>query len=121
GGAVAGNDKGDLLANEIRCERRQTIVLTLCPAVFDRDALAFDIPGFGESLAETDEQRPAVGEGRTAKKANHRHLLRAHGQRPPGAADERGEIPPTHAWPSRHWTTCSKAPAESSPRRIHRR
>jgi hypothetical protein len=43
---------GDLAANQIARERRQAIVATLRPAVFDPHVLAFDIAGILEALAK---------------------------------------------------------------------
>ena len=55
------DDHGHLTANQIGRQRRQPIVLTFRPAVFDRDVLALDEAGFAfKALAETrHEPRPA--------------------------------------------------------------
>ena len=45
-------DHGDLTADQIGRQRRQPVVLTLRPAVFDRDVLALDEAGFLQALAE---------------------------------------------------------------------
>src|SRR6516164_9178518 len=43
-GGIAGRcDHGDLPANQIRGQCWQLIVLTICPAVFDRDVLTLDV------------------------------------------------------------------------------
>ena len=44
-------------------KRRQPIVMTLRPAVFDRDILALDIAGFLEALVEGSEGGPAGIDG----------------------------------------------------------
>ena len=45
-------DHVDLAADEIGGQRRQPIVVVLCPAVFDRDVLALDVAGVAQSLAK---------------------------------------------------------------------
>src|SRR5262249_10608479 len=100
GRAVAGDKYGDLLANQFRRQSRQAIVLTLRPTVFDRDVLAFDKPGFGQSLAERGQQRPTLRERRAAEEPDHRHrrLLRARRERPGRcAAEQRYELAAPHS------------------------
>jgi hypothetical protein len=46
------DDDGHLPVNQFRCHRRESIVLTLGPAVFDRDRTPLDVACFGQSLAE---------------------------------------------------------------------
>ena len=46
------DDHGHLTADQIGRQRRQSIVLALGPAVFDRDVLALDIAGFVQALPE---------------------------------------------------------------------
>ena len=48
----SGGDHGDLPANQISRERRQLIILTLGPAVFDRHVAALGKAGFAQSLTE---------------------------------------------------------------------
>ena len=43
---------GDLTADQIGCQCRQSIIMTLRPAIFDGDVAAFDIAGFAQSLVE---------------------------------------------------------------------
>jgi hypothetical protein len=62
GRPIAGEDHGDLPADQVSRQRGQPIVLALRPTVFDRDVLTFDVAGFGEGLAEGDQQWPAFGE-----------------------------------------------------------
>ena len=52
GVAADRDDHGHLAADQIGRQRRQSIVLTLRPAVFDRHVLALDIAGFVQALAE---------------------------------------------------------------------
>ena len=46
------DDYGDLPANQLGRQCRQSIVLTLGPAVFDRNVLALDIAGLLEALVK---------------------------------------------------------------------
>ena len=52
GGAAARDDHGHLTADQIGRQCRQSIILTLRPAIFDRHILALDIAGFAQALAE---------------------------------------------------------------------
>ena len=45
-----------LAANQIGRQRRQPIKSILCPAVFDRNVLTFDIAGFIQASAECRQQ-----------------------------------------------------------------
>jgi hypothetical protein len=49
----ARDDHGDPSANQIGRQRRQPVVLTLRPAVFDRYGLALDIAGVFEALTKS--------------------------------------------------------------------
>ena len=51
-GTAGRDDHGDLSANQIGCQRRQSIELILGPAVFDRHVLALDIAGVLQALAK---------------------------------------------------------------------
>jgi hypothetical protein len=101
GRTVTGDEYGDLPANQVRCLRRQAIVLTLYPTVFNRDVLAFNIAGFGQRLAEACEDRPTLRQRRTAEEPDHRHrrLLCARRKRPCDGcvAEECDEVSPSHA------------------------
>ena len=58
------NDHGHLAADQIGRHRRQPIVLTFRPAVFDRDVVALDIAGLVQTFAECGSTRafsPATG------------------------------------------------------------
>ena len=46
------DNHGHLTANQIGRQCRQSVVLILRPAIFDRYVLAFDIAGFSQALAE---------------------------------------------------------------------
>jgi hypothetical protein len=50
--ATEHGDYGHLSANEVGRQRRQPIVMTLRPAVFDRDILVFDVADFVQAPAE---------------------------------------------------------------------
>jgi hypothetical protein len=69
-------------ANEFRCERRQSIELSLRPAEFDRHVLALDVAGLGEALAERGHDAHGVVSGPRAHESDHRHcrLLRARSE-----------------------------------------
>ena len=79
-GATARHDHVDLATDEIRRQSGQSIIAALRPAVFDRQVLSHNIPGFAQSLAERGDKR-CIRAGRcaaSAKVADHRHwLLRA--------------------------------------------
>ena len=65
---------------------RQSVILALRPAVFDRHVAAIDVTGFTEPF-EKSRQGPRVSPGKSGiEKTNHRHcaVLRARGQRPGG-------------------------------------
>ena len=75
---------GDLTAYQVGSKLRQSIELTICPAIFDRDVAALDIASFAQALAERcHDVRIAVGR-RAVQKPDHRHprLLRPRRQRP---------------------------------------
>jgi hypothetical protein len=46
-GPSPGENHGDSSVDQVRRQRRQSIVLALCPAIFGGDVLAFDKAGFG--------------------------------------------------------------------------
>ena len=60
----AASDDYDLSANQFGRQRRQPIVLTLRPAVFDRNVLALDIAGLLQALSKSAQTvREASGMG----------------------------------------------------------
>jgi hypothetical protein len=70
-----------LPADQVGRQSRQSIILALCPAVFDLDVTAFDMTGFGQPLTERAQAaREQLGR-LAAQKSDHRHrfLLRARG------------------------------------------
>lgn len=50
--AAAGCDHRDRAADQLGGESRQSVQLTFCPAIFDRDISAFDIAGVGQTLTK---------------------------------------------------------------------
>src|SRR6516165_4422811 len=76
--------------------RRQPVVLTDRPAVFDHHVLALDEAAFVQAPAERGESYGIIGRSE-AKKANHRHgrVLRARRERPRRrAAEQRDDLAP---------------------------
>src|SRR4029450_7146298 len=86
--------------NQFGRQRRQTIELSLCPAVFDRDILALDIACLLQALAKSAHtvrdrvRRLAVEES----DYRHRRLLRPRRKRPRRRAPEkRDELAAPHS------------------------
>src|SRR5262249_25438866 len=83
---------------------RQTIILALRPAIFDRDVLTFDVTGFTQPLAECG-QGSRIGRGRCAvEKTDQRDrwLLRPRQDRPADgrpAAEHWDELAAPHSIP----------------------
>src|SRR5262249_45976081 len=76
------------------------IVLTLRPAILDRDVLTFHKARFVEPLPERGQEGPEVVKRTETEEPDHRHprLLRARRERPRGrAAEQRDEIAPFHS------------------------
>ena len=73
-----------LTVNQFSRKCRKSIVLVFCPAIFDRDVLALDIPCLFQPLPESAQADRVFVRGCTAKKPNHwqRRLLRPHCERP---------------------------------------
>ena len=89
-GGASRDDHGDLAANQIGRQLRQSIELTLRPAVFDRHVLALDIAGILEALTKAARRSP---DRQTIGSRNPitgiARLLRARGKRPgPPAAEQ---------------------------------
>ena len=82
--SAEGRDHGHLTMNQFGREHRQSIVLALRPAVFDRDVLTFDEACLLQALAERGHEVRRVGGRSAAEKPDHRHrrLLRAYRDRP---------------------------------------
>src|SRR5262245_59587728 len=90
-----------MMADQIRCQFRQTIVLTFRPTVRDQNIVAFDIAGFIEAFSKCGQPMGLCASRRAAEKSNHRHcrLLRPRRERPRGrrAAEQRDEVAPLHS------------------------
>ena len=101
---AAGRSKhGHRPAREFRRQRRQSVVLALRPAVFDRHVPAFDVSVFGQSPTERGHHMRALVGRRCAEIPDHRHrrLLRARRERPRRrrTAQNTEKFPPPHARP----------------------
>src|SRR5262249_32657587 len=85
-----------LSADQIGRQFREPIESVARQAIFDRDILALDVAGFGETSTERIQEMPTRSELQGAEKSDHRHrLLLCAGQRPPhgcGAAKQRDEL-----------------------------
>src|SRR5262249_44133260 len=94
-------DHVDLTADQVGCQRRQTIVLTLRPAILDCDVLSFKVAGAFQALAECARSDCISIGGCAVEKSDHRHrpLLRARRERPGDRhpANEPGELAPSHS------------------------
>jgi hypothetical protein len=88
---VIGDDHGHLTTNQLICHRRQSVVLPVRPAVFDRDVLGLDIAGFLQALTERGRHGRVPVRRTAIEEPDHRHgLLRPRRQRPyRRAAEER--------------------------------
>jgi len=71
-------DNGHLLANQIGGQRRQSIILTIRPTVFDGDVFALDIAHFFETALEAANERNPLRGGWAPEKPDCRwcRLLR---------------------------------------------
>src|SRR5262249_4594737 len=83
-------------AHEFCRQCGKPIVVTLRPAVFDRNVLAFDVAGFFQTLAECAKE-VRIRSGRSAMKITdhwHNPPLRARRERPRdcGAAQKRDDL-----------------------------
>ena len=83
-GTSGRGDHGDLPANQIGRQRRQSIQLILGPAVFDRHVLALDIAGVLQALAKSAQTVRERVRRCGVEEPDHRHrrLLRARRERP---------------------------------------
>src|SRR5262249_37941843 len=96
-------DDADLRPKQVDDECRQSIVLTLGPAIFDGDVLPFDVSALLQSLMECCECIGGLAGGPTAEKADHRHgrllppgALHLHREQQTAAADQGNELAPSH-------------------------
>ena len=98
------SDHSDPPTNQIGRQHRQSIDLTLRPAVFNRHVLTLDIAGVLEALAKSAQTLCPPFRRCGTEEPDHRRcrLLRARRERPCDgrAADERDELAPLHVWPS---------------------
>jgi len=80
------DDHGDLSANQLSCQHRQSIELILGPAIFDRDVLTLDEARLLQALAEGAQAiRVSVRRCGVQKPDHgHRRLLRPRRERPRG-------------------------------------
>src|SRR5262249_42419291 len=95
------SDDADLMPKQVDDECRQSIVLTLGPAIFDGDVLPFDVSALLQSLMECCECIGGLAGGPTAEKADHRHgrllpprALHFHREQQTAAADQGNELTP---------------------------
>jgi hypothetical protein len=108
---AAGDNHGDLAANQVGRQSRQPIVLILCPPVCDRHVLALDMPGLPQALTESAQPvRHRVGRS-GIEESNHRRrrLPRARRKRPSdcGAAERAKKFAPSHAPPQAKGRHCN--------------
>src|SRR5262249_52428977 len=88
-------------ANEVSRQRRQPIIMALCPPELDRNVLAFDIAGLRKAATETGhEWFVLLGRCRIEEPdPRHRRLLRPRRERPSrrSAAEECDELAARHS------------------------
>jgi hypothetical protein len=84
GAAASCNNDGHSAADQISGKFRKSLMLTLGPAIFDRDILALNVTNFAKATMERGQELRELGGGCIGKVANHRHrrLLRPRHQRP---------------------------------------
>jgi hypothetical protein len=72
--------------SQFRHQRRQPIVLTLCPPIFDRHVPALDVTGVTQASVKSGKKLARQFERCEVKKPDHRHrrLLPASRERPSG-------------------------------------
>jgi hypothetical protein len=46
---------GHAAVGEIGCQHRQSVILAVCKAIFDRDVLAFDVAGLLQALSDAGQ------------------------------------------------------------------
>src|SRR5207237_1581963 len=78
----AGNDHVGSTPNQVGSERRQALNLATCPAVFDCDALAFDVTCFLQCLTKSTRHPPVTFGRCSVEKSDHRYRLRTRHHRP---------------------------------------
>src|SRR5262245_37377649 len=98
-GSADGSDHFNLPSNQVGRERRQSIVLKLCPAVFDREISPFDKAAFVQASDERIRHISRFPRRPCAEVANRRDsgLLRERSARPcRRTTNKRDELPPLH-------------------------
>src|SRR5262249_41030407 len=93
GRRTARDQHADLTAHQIRCERRQPIVSTFCPAKFERKVATFDIALLAQALPECSHMPRSQFWSLASEKSDHRQrrLLRAGRKRPRRRATEQSD------------------------------
>src|SRR4029450_11391998 len=99
------DDHGHLSPNQngrqLRRQRRQSIVLSLRPAVFNRHVFALNVAGVLQALAEPAQTLSEPVRGLAVEESDHRHrrLLPPRRQRPRRrrTAEQRDELAPSHS------------------------
>src|SRR5262245_26239840 len=90
------DDDGRLTMDQIFRQRRQPVVATLRPAIFDRHVLTLDVAGFGQALTELGPGTRGLRGGKKVEEPDdrHRRLLRPRRERPRGrsAPEQRDEL-----------------------------
>jgi hypothetical protein len=98
---AAGDNHGHATADQVGDDRRQTIVVTVQPMVFDRHASTLDIVGFTEGVAERGRvARHAISRSGVNEPNDWRPCpLRPRRKRPRRrrAAEQRDELAPLHS------------------------
>src|SRR5262249_24152977 len=104
-GASCRSDDGHLTPNQIGRERRQPIIVTFRPAVFDRDVPTLNKSGFVQPPRECGHEVCIGVQGGAVEKTDCRHrLLCSRRKRPCGsrAAEQRDELAASHM-PFKPW------------------
>src|SRR5262249_46400905 len=98
GRAARHRDHRHPTADQIGRQFLHPIVLTLRPAIFDRNVLTFHKARLVEPLPERRQEGPEVLERTKTEEPDHRHrLLRARHQRPGSrTAEQRDDLAPLH-------------------------
>ena len=94
-------DHGDLPSNQIGCQLRQPIEVTLGPAIYDRDVVALDIARLLQALVKC-AQAVRVRVGRSCGRGNRSPASPAAARAPRAAtrrraAEQRDELAPPHS------------------------
>src|SRR5262249_34834774 len=89
-----------LTLKQLRRKRRQSLVVTLCPTVFDFGVLALNIADLSQTLTKGAQTMLTQVRRCIAEKPDYRYrgLLRARRERPPSrrAAEQRDELASSH-------------------------